>query len=127
METLKVVLAMLALVMIGFIGGFATHRHLAKERIHDIARMHRPHGLVEQLRKSIRPNEAQIAEIRPIFQEWSKEMQAIRTIYNQEKIAKLDTLIRRVKPLLENEQVERLDKRFQRIKNKSLRAAKPLD
>lgn len=118
METLKVVLAMLALVLIGFIGGFATHRHLAKERIQDIARMHRASGFAEQLGRTIRPTEEQRQIIRPIFKEWATEMQEVRAAHNLTKIAQVDMLLERIRPHLEAAQIERLEQRLERYQDR---------
>lgn len=115
METLKIVLAMLALVLIGFIGGFATHRHLAIERIHDSAR--RPGRSFERhLERVIQADETQREQLRPIIEKWQQKQRQEHDSHKANRVAKMDSMVLEMRPFLNPSQIEQVDETLIRFR-----------
>ncbi len=124
METLKIVLAMLALVLIGFIGGFVTHRHLAIERIHQSTR-HPGAGIERHLERIIQPDDAQREQLQPIFEKWRNSMRTVHKAHMKQRSEKVDSMFLEMKPLLNPTQLERTEAAIERHRERAGKGRPP--
>ncbi len=120
METFKIVLAMLALVLIGFIGGFATHRHLTLERIHETAR--KPGANLERhFQRVIDADDTQREQINTIIEKWNNKNRTSHDIHRKERTARIDSMVLEMQPHLNAAQKERVQETLTHLEEREKR------
>ena len=107
---IKTILAMLALVGIGFVAGFYTHRAASKKVIHKVATLREAPGFEAHLYSVIKPTEEQKEKIGPIVSVYAKKIATIHKETRNNRHMMMDSMHAAIKPYLEEEQIERMQK-----------------
>jgi hypothetical protein len=107
---IKTILAMLALVGIGFVAGFYTHRAASKKVIHKVAKLREAPGFEAHFYRILKPDAEQKEQIAPIVSAYAKKVAAIHDATRKNKHMLMDSMHAAIKPYLEEEQIERMEK-----------------
>ncbi|MCB9263840.1 MAG: hypothetical protein H6558_02310 [Lewinellaceae bacterium] len=109
MRTFKIIAAVFSLVGIGFIAGFFTHRYVALQQIHKVAEMRLPPGFEEHLYHIIGADSEQQKQLHPIVHSYAGRISEVHTDFRARRKALIDSMHQEIKPLLTEEQVQKLD------------------
>ena len=110
MQTWKVIVAMLLLVMIGFIGGFFAHRFMTQQHFRKVALIGTPPGFKEHLYRMLDADSAQIASIEPILSEYSELIHHKTREYRADRKELVDQMQAEMQPLLRADQQAEFEK-----------------
>lgn len=103
-------LILAATLLIGMVIGFLSAGAIGQRRAERVARMRAQGGFVEFMVETLQPhNAAQRAEIVPILEQTARRNAEIFDASRQEIAAEMDSLRLRLTPILDAEQLERLD------------------
>lgn len=116
METIKTVLAVTGLVLIGFIGGFYAHRQMSMHFIHNVVEMRQPKGFQEQFFKRANISEEQQGKIQPIVEGYSNRLGQLHRKFRENRHLLIDSMHAEIKPHLLPEQIERMERFSRRFK-----------
>ena len=108
MKNLKIILAILGFVGIGFLIGFYTHRTLSLQRIEKVARMRSPEGFKEAFYQNIHATEAQRQQIEPILNRYGRAMGKSHREWRQDWHDLIDSMHEEIIPLLDDNQAMKL-------------------
>lgn len=117
MEKLKTTLAILGLLLIGFLAGFVSHRQLVKKEFNKVAQMGEAPFFRERLVEALAPSEAQEAALNKILEAHSQRMMKSMQENRQERRALVNQLEADLSPILDEAQQEQLkefNRRFKR-------------
>ncbi|MCB9298665.1 MAG: hypothetical protein H6559_36950 [Lewinellaceae bacterium] len=109
MRNLKIIAAVLSLAGIGFVAGFFTHRYVAVRQIHRVAEMRFPPGFEEHLYHIIDADAAQQRQLHPIVHRYAGLISENHIESRARRKALVDSMHQEIKPLLTEEQIEKLD------------------
>jgi uncharacterized protein YneF (UPF0154 family) len=121
MEQLKIVLAMIGLVAIGFTGGIFFHRMITTKKIAEARHITREEGFVHHLMQQIEADNTQQQQIEPILRKYGRQIHRIHVEGIEKRIALVDTMLLEIQPLLTLEQQQLIQKRVQRFRNRPMR------
>jgi hypothetical protein len=127
MKNLKIAIAILSLVAIGFVAGFYTHRYVAVQRIDRVRELGRPTGFHDHLLRALQPTEEQKKLLEPIVNQYSEKMSLLVQDNRARRKALIDSLHQEIRPLLTEEQISQLEdfsKRFHAKRKKPKREKK---
>lgn len=125
MEKLKTTLAILGLLLIGFLAGFVSHRQLVKKEFTKVAQMGEAPFFREQLVKALAPSEAQEAALDNILEAHSQRMMKSMEENRQERRTLVNQLEEELTPILDEAQQERLKEFNRRFKRPPRRGKGP--
>ncbi len=125
MEQLKIILAMIGLVAIGFAGGIFFHQIITKYKIEEARHITREEGFVHHLMRRIEADEQQQQQLEPILRKYGRQMQLVQREAIQKRITLVDSMLSEINPLLTPEQQQRIDSRLQRFRNRPFNRANP--
>lgn len=100
---------MLALVAIGFLAGFATHRTVVASKIKRVAALKSAEGFEAQLMNRINLDEAQKMQVKPIIEKYADKISRASQEARQLRKMMVDSMHSEMKPFLNSEQIEQLD------------------
>lgn len=123
----KTLLAILGLLLIGFIGGFFAHRILVEQQIRKLSGKRTARGIEHIFQKTIRPEEEQTATLEPLLEKYALRLSEISQVYHQQRLEVYDSLNIEVRPLLTPDQQERFDEMIDRLKYRRFRKKKGED
>ena len=122
---IKTILAVIGLVLIGFLIGFFTNRYLTIQRIHTLSKLGAPRGFQEHLLNVIDASERQKADLTPVIEEFSDKMGQIHKEFRGKRLEVLDSLNLAIKGHLTPEQVSRFEVFKRRFKGGPFHKRKP--
>lgn len=108
MNYLKVALVVASLLLIGFVGGFYTHRYLATKKIKEVAELRMARGFQMRFFDAVQATEAQRAILEPIVQEYGKKIADCYQDFRTNRQAITDSLLTDLKPHLNEQQLKQL-------------------
>lgn len=117
MEKLKTVLAIVGLLLIGFLAGFISHRQMVKQEFTKVARMGEAPFFRTRLVEALAPTPTQEAQVDEILEAHSQRMTKAIQENRQKRRALVNQLEEDLSPILEEDQKERLkefNRRFKR-------------
>jgi len=116
MQKWKSLLAMLSLVIIGFAGGFFTHRYLMQQKIEAIKKQGVHRGFQEHLFRVIDADEKQREKLEPLLQKFAEKLGTIYHGMRAQRAAIMDSLEVALAPELTEVQNEQLREFIGRLK-----------
>jgi hypothetical protein len=125
MKALKIILAITALIGIGFTAGFLTHRMATKKHVEKIRDFGRRDGFGPQLYSVLDVTEDQKAQIAPMVEKRGKEMQLLLQDFRKNRTALMDSLQQEIEPHLTAEQLEKFQRFRKRMRSKHKKNGRP--
>lgn len=116
MNNIKTTLAVIGLLLIGFIGGFITHRQLVKKEMRRVVRLGEAPLFRQHLIERLDPDSAQLSQIESVLEEHVLEMQQLMLSNRQARADLIRELEKELQPILTKEQLEQLHDFNQRFK-----------
>ncbi|GAB5555574.1 MAG: hypothetical protein Sapg2KO_51650 [Saprospiraceae bacterium] len=116
MEKLKTILAIVGLLLMGFLTGFVSHRQLVKKEFKKVARMGETPFFRDHLIETLAPTASQEAELNKILEAHGQRMMKMVQENRQERRALVTQLEEELTPILDEQQKERLKEFNQRFK-----------
>lgn len=123
MQKLKVILAVVGLVLIGFIGGFLTNRQLVQQRVHQLRQLGEGKGFGEHFLERIETEQEQELQLREIFDKYGPRFRELNVVHRQERSQLADSLFQEITPLLTEDQLQE-SQRWRRMLSRSPRMKK---
>ncbi len=118
MKNVKIILAILGFIGIGFLIGFYTHRTLSMQRIERVARMRSPEGFKEGFYQRIQASDAQRRQIEPILTRYGRAMGESHREWRENWHVLIDSMHQEIIPLLNEEQARELQEFNRRFNGK---------
>jgi dsDNA-binding SOS-regulon protein len=112
----KSIFSIIALLTIGFLAGFTTHRHLTVQATERIAVLRLAKGMENRLYKTLQLDEEQKENLVPIISKHFEEVAQINRAHRANRIKMLATLKSKISPFLNEKQKEKLEKFSNRLK-----------
>lgn len=125
MRTLKIVAAVLSLIGIGFVAGFFTHRYVAVQELHRVAEMRFAPGFEEHLYHIIEAGPEQQQQLHPIVHRYAGLISENHIESRARRKALVDSMHQEIKPLLSEEQIEKLDQFSRRFRGRTKKIRPP--
>ncbi|MEO0340101.1 MAG: hypothetical protein AAF242_12905 [Bacteroidota bacterium] len=116
MNTLKTILAIIGLILIGFVGGFITHRQMIKKEVTKVRQLGEAPFFLRHLMDVVDPTEEQRLELQPILREHAKAMGEHMRENRDQRQTLIKELEEKIHPILTEEQIERLERFNERFK-----------
>lgn len=129
MRNLKGIITVVGLLVLGFVGGFFTHRQVTIQQVQKVREIGQARGFQSHLLQFLEPTTEQREQLEPIISRYAQQMGDQWREHRQERKALVDAMHAEIKPLLTSDQLQKLDdfsKRFRprRDKNGSPRREK---
>lgn len=112
----KSILAMLAILFLGFVMGFITSGHLAKKRFDKMRHRGIEKGMGEHLYRRLEVGDQQKETMAPIIQKYAKQLKDQHEAFHQNRVAIYDSLEMDLIPHLDEAQKTHLTKMMERMK-----------
>lgn len=109
MKTLKTIITIAGLLIIGFAAGFFTHRYAVQQRIENVAKMRYAAGFEERLFRMIDADAEQREALRPIVDKYARQMAEEFRDHSRKRQQIVDSMHQEIRPLLSEPQLERLE------------------
>lgn len=127
MKNTKVVLTVVGLLLLGFLGGFFTHRQMTVQQVQSVREMTQPYGFQRHLLEYLEPTAEQREQLTPIIEEYAHKLGDHIKRHHQERRALVEAMHQQIKPLLTAEQSEKLEHFSNRFRERRERRQRPLD
>ena len=116
-SNLKSILAVLALVLIGYFAGFHHHRYVVQHRLNRIAQLRTEpgSGMEQRLFDVIKATPEQEEKITPILQKRKKELHQTNLEIRERRKPILDSMRAEIEVLLTPEQIDEFDQFMKRL------------
>ena len=105
----KTVFVIIGLLLIGFVGGYTTHRIMLGKRLKEVKKRGPERHLRMKFKDILQADEAQWAEIEPFIDDYSQKLGELGRDFHKNRKQVYDSLITNITPLLQPEQVQRLE------------------
>ena len=105
-------LIIISTLLIGIVLGFLLKSWITENRFDKFKSRRGPEGLVKMLNEVIQPDEHQKAEIEPVLRKFQIRFQEVMTMSRKEMAVTIDSLRSELKPLLNEEQLERFNEKM---------------
>ena len=115
-DKVKTALAVLGLILIGFLMGFQTNRYLMKQHLMKIAESRVGPKLQDRLIKHLDLDANQQEQALPILDSYTEQLTSVNRESMQRRSQLIDSMHNELKPILSIEQQEKLDKFSERMK-----------
>ena len=128
MKNLKGILTIIGLIALGFTAGFFTHRQVTIKQVQKVREIGQAPGFQRHLLKYLEPTEDQREQLAPIIRRYGQQMGDQMKEHRQERKTLVDSMHEEIKPLLTDEQLEKLDdfsKRFRGRRDKNGPSRRP--
>ncbi len=99
-------------LLLGIIIGILATGRYTRHKVVQIKEMGTPEGMHNRFYKMIEPNEMQRSEVKPVLKNYAMESESLRKAHWQEQRELYEEMIEALMPLLNEDQIERLE-RFQ--------------
>lgn len=119
MESVKTILAVIGLVLIGFVGGFYAHRQMSKHFMKSVMEMRQPKGFQEHFYSRIEATDVQREELKPIVEDYAARIGEQHRTFRKARHQLIDSMHTEVKPILTTAQVEKLDQFSRRFRDRN--------
>lgn len=120
MKNVKIILAVISLIGIGFVAGFYTHRYAAVKKVHKIREAVGPRGFERQLFKQLEVDQRQKEQLQPIVQSYGEKIGAIFRESRRARRSLVDSMHAEMKPILTEAQYEKLESFSRRFRGKNM-------
>lgn len=124
MNTLKTVLAIIGLVLIGFVAGFFVHRQISKEMIREVSRMGQAKGLENHLLNRLQVDEEQKEILLPIIEVHSHKIDSLHRNLRRQRRLIIKDMHEEMKPHLNETQIEQLEEFNRRFRERGKKRRK---
>lgn len=125
MKNIKGILTVVGLLALGFVGGFFTHRQVTIQQVQKVREIGQERGFQRHLLNFLDPSEEQRKQLEPIINRYAKEMGTQMRTHRQERKEVVDAMHKEIKPLLTDEQLQKLDDFSTRVRGRRDRNGKP--
>jgi len=112
------VLAMVGLVLLGFFGGFFTHRSMTRSHFKRVVRLGTERGFSDHLYRVLAVDSLQRQALDPIVERYAHRMEAHFEQSRRERRAILDSLQSEMDTLLNPDQRQRLERFLRRMERR---------
>lgn len=102
-------MALVSLVMIGFIAGFFTNRILVRKEVRRVAEMRYALGFERQLVHVLQMDEDQIRQLKPVIGSFAGDIAKVQREVREKRESLIDSLKEAIRPHLTAEQVGRME------------------
>ena len=119
MEKLKTILVVLGLIFIGFVSGFYVHRQVSMHFIKDVIEMRSPKGFQDHFFSRIDATEEQKEQLLPIVETYSAKISQQHRELRRLRHELIDSMHAEVRPLLTEEQIQRMDEFSRRFRDRN--------
>lgn len=106
MQKFKVILVVLGLLLVGFVGGFLTNRHLVKQKLHHFRQLERGQNFGDFFLERIAATEEQQAKLRPVLKTFGERFRELGQEQQQARSLLADSLFTTINPFLTEQQQE---------------------
>ncbi len=120
----KTILAMLSLIIIGFLGGFFTHRYLLKVRVNNISNKGIKEHFEKRFKRLVDINAEETVNLEPYYEKYAEKLHEASSAFHDHRMAIYDSLEIEISPLLSSEQQQQLKSNIQALKNRRLQRKK---
>ncbi len=117
-STIKIILLILSLLVVGFAAGFFTHRYLTRQRIERVAEMRVAPGFKRHFFHTIEADSAQRAQLAPIIDKYARRIAEIHRESRKERHKLVLAMRNEIEPLLTEAQLERMQRIERRFRDK---------
>ncbi len=121
MENVKLILAMIGLVAIGFAGGVIVHRSIALQKIEHIQEVARRDGFMHHVMRRLDLSSEQRKQVEPILRKYGKSIYELQLSTLERRVLLIDSLSLEIEPFLEKDQRKHFKRSIKRFQ------ARPLD
>ena len=115
-DTIKTILSIVAILLIGYLAGYHSHRYTVKNRLKQIARERIEPGFSERLLQTLQIEEPRKGEIEPILRTYGSQLISLRRHYHAEAKPVMDSLRIRLQDKLTAEELKTLDRVIWRMR-----------
>lgn len=115
-NTFKIVFSVIGLLVIGFLGGYQTHRTMVKRHMKRVAKERISPGFVERMVDVLDIREGQAGEVKPILENYSGQLIESRKAELERRRPILDSMRLELAEVLDAPQQEKLDHVIERMK-----------
>lgn len=109
MKILKITLAILCLLAVGFVAGFYTNRLLVLQNIKKVSNMRYAQGFEESLFNQVKATPEQQTQIKPTVEIYAEKIANVYQESRTKRRALMDSLHLDLRPYLNPQQLEELD------------------
>ena len=129
MNKIKIVLAIIGLILIGFVAGFSVHRQMSQKIMHKLIEMREPEGFKEHFMDRLELDDEQRGKVLPVLEKYSPKISDLHRAFRKDRHELIDSMHQEIKPHLNSDQIEmmeRFGKRFRSAgKKKKIRKKMP--
>ncbi len=109
-NNLKTIMALLSLVLVGFIAGFFTDRMLVRKELRRQAAIRYALGFEKQLIHFLELDAEQLQQVKPAIGEFAGEIARVQREAREQRETLIDSLKQAIRPHLTAGQIERMEK-----------------
>ena len=106
MQKIKVIIVIVGLLLIGFVGGFLTNRHLVETKVRHFRQLERGRDFGAHFLDRIEADDEQRARLRPTLEDYGRRFRALGRTHQIERAGLTDSLFQAISPSLEDRQLE---------------------
>jgi hypothetical protein len=125
MRNIKGILTVVGLLALGFVGGFFTHRQVTIKQVQKVREIGQERGFHRHLLEFLEPTPEQEEQLEPIILRYAKQMGEQMMEHRQERRVLVDAMHKEIKPLLTDQQIQKLDDFSKRVRGRKDRNGKP--
>lgn len=115
-NTVKIVLSVIGLLLIGFLGGYQTHRSMVKKHMKRMAKERLSPGFVDRMVDVLDIREGQVGDVKPILENYGKRLLESRKVEMERRRPILDSMRTELNVVLDDQQMDKLDHVIERMK-----------
>ena len=120
-NTFKIVFSVIGLLLIGFLGGYQTHRSMVKRHMKRVAKERISPGFVDRMVDVLEIREGQVGEVKPILENYSRQLIDSRKAELERRRPILDSMRMELAGVLDGSQKDKLDHVIERMKRSKRR------
>lgn len=109
MNRSQLILIAFLLLLAGFAGGWVAHRYMVLHRVHEVAEMRKARGFGTFLYERLQATPDQREQLQPIVHHYGAEIDSLHRSFNAGRRAVIEQMHEEIKPMLTDQQQERLD------------------
>jgi hypothetical protein len=114
----KTLLAVMGILIIGFVAGFFTHRSMMEQRLKKLSGKRTAEAVEDRLLRLIEPEDEQLAQLKPVLEKYALRLSELGKAFHQSRLAVYDSLKAEVRPLLREEQIPQLEEAIDHMKRR---------
>lgn len=125
MQQWKIIFAFLSMIGLGFVGGFFTHRYMARQTISKVKELSAAPGFQHHLLRRIEATPEQEEQLHPIVIKYGQQMAEVAKESRAKRRKIMDQMHEEIKPYLTKEQIDKLDEFSRRFRERKRRERDP--